>query len=491
MYSQYSYNNNYIDDDDKPSERQMSAENYLKEYKIEEILTEMINYLLHKKSKSPIVAMIKYLGGLLSEKEREEYKLVIPDPQIDYHPIVDFPTYDSKCQSLLKECLTMEIFSNSIQKISKYGINIGSILRVNKVFPKNNIGCMIGDADCLNKYDDIYKPIICKAHNLNINSLKDFTQNYFNLNNLVFDDIKKIDIGKIKGLKKISFSISRNLYDSPFVCFLNVENRTEKIAQQLLDLNKIPILKSINRVENMNKIKLNKLLRKINYDMDFWNAVNPNDNLIQKQRIIYINEDDTFLLLINFCDNFQMIKTFDINDEINTNKESKENNDNKDNKDNKDNNNENKYINKFNKFNNNDNKNNTNEFSSNKKFIKYFNQFNDLIRNIQYYFGFEFNHNYGYLTSNIALLGRGFSITSEIDLEQLYGDEPDINMINKKLEKFDKYTDTYFFKKNEEDGNNNDNDENILVFTSSPKISKESFPEFLVEYFEKIEGLQK
>ena len=156
-----------------------------------------------------------------------------------------------------------------------------------------------------------------------------------------------------------------------------------------------------------------------------------------------------------------------------------------------DNNNENKYINKFNKFNNNDNKNNTNESSSNKKFIKYFNQFNDLIRNIQYYFGFEFNHNYGYLTSNIALLGRGFSITSEIDLEQLYGDEPDINMINKKLEKFDKYTDTYFFKKNEDDENNNENDENILVFTSSPKISKESFPEFLVEYFEKIEGLQK
>ena len=459
----------------------MSAENYLKEYKIEEILTEMINYLLHKKSKSPIVAMIKYLGGLLSEKEREEYKLVIPDPQIDYHPIVDFPTYDSKCQSLLKECLTMEIFSNSIQKISKYGINIGSILRVNKVFPKNNIGCMIGDADCLNKYDDIYKPIICKAHNLNINSLKDFTQNYFNLNNLVFDDIKKIDIGNIKGLKKISFSISRNLYDSPFVCFLNVENRTEKIAQQLLDLNKIPILKSINRVENMNKIELNKLLRKINYDMDFWNAVNPNDNLIQKQRIIYKNDDNTFFLLINFCDNFQMILTINVNEETNNNRKNKENNDN---------NNENKYNNKFD--NNNDNKNNkdnTNESFSNNKFIKYFNQFNDLIRNIQYYFGFEFNHNYGYLTSNIALLGRGFSITSEIDLEKLYGDELDNNIINKKLEKFDKYTDTYFFKKNEDEEYNDD--ENILVFTSSPKISKESFPEFLVEYFEKIEGLQK
>ena len=42
-------------------------------------------------------------------------------------------------------------------------------------FQKNNIGCMIGDADCLNKYESLYKPIICKAHNLDINSLKDYT----------------------------------------------------------------------------------------------------------------------------------------------------------------------------------------------------------------------------------------------------------------------------------------------------------------------------
>ena len=444
----------------------MIAENYLKEYKIQEILTEMINYLLHKKSKSPIVAMIKYLGGLLSEKEREEYKLVIPDPQIDYHPIVDFPTYDKDCQSLLKEKLTAETFSDLIQKVSKYGINIGSIIRVNNVFPKNNIGCMIGDADCLNKYEALYKPIICQAHNLNINSLKDYTQNYFNLNNLQFNDIKKVDISNIKGLKKISFSISRNLYDSPFVCFLNVENRTEKIANQLLDLEKTKIYKYVTKKENMNKIELMKLLRNINYDIDFWNAVNPNDNLIQKQRVIYKNEDNSLIVLINFCDNFQMIGTININEEKNKNKE--ENQDNKEKQDNK------------------DNKDNKKDSFSNDTFIQYFNEFNDLIRNIHYYFGFEFNHNFGYLTSNIALLGRGFSITTEIDLDKLCGYDYDNNKLKEKLDKLDKYTDTYFFKKNE-----NDDNENILVFTSSPKISKESFSEFLIEYFEKIEGLQK
>jgi hypothetical protein len=47
--------------------------------------------------------MIKYLGGLLTEEERKENGLVIPDPQIDYHPIVTIPKYAKDCNSLLIE----------------------------------------------------------------------------------------------------------------------------------------------------------------------------------------------------------------------------------------------------------------------------------------------------------------------------------------------------------------------------------------------------
>ena len=452
----------YINEKDKPSERQMSAENYLKEYNIQEILIEMINYLLHKKSKSPIVSMIKYLGGLLTEKERQENNITIPDPQIDYHPIVDPPKFKENCHSLLKEYLTDEIFSNLMTKISKYGINMRDLIRINKEFPNNNIGIMLGDADSLKKFESLYKPIICKAHNLDINNLKDYTPNNFNLVNLEFKDIKKVNIEDIKGLKKISFSISRNLVDSPFVCFLNIENRTEKIVKQLQEINRVKSIQYLKRKENLNKKDLMDLLRKINYDIDFWDAVNPSDYLITKQRIIYQSNNDETIVLINFCDNFQIIKNIFFEEIKNEEKKSEEKN--KENKDNK----------------------NNNIKSSNDIFIQTFNELNDLIRNVQYYYGFVFDHNFGYLTSNIALLGRGFSITTEVDLDKLLVKDFDNDKLQEKIysyDKFDKYTDTFSINKN-------DNDDNILVFTSSPKISEDSISKFFVEYFEKIIGLK-
>ena len=58
-------------------------------------------------------------------------------------------------------------------------------MRVNEVYPKNNIGVMIGDADCLNKFKDLFLPFICKVHNLKKNKLKYFTENKFHLH-LIF-----------------------------------------------------------------------------------------------------------------------------------------------------------------------------------------------------------------------------------------------------------------------------------------------------------------
>ena len=66
---------------------------------------------------------------------------------------------DKKCNSLLKDCLNNSIYSEISKKISKFGINASNIMRLNEVYPKNNIGCFIGDADCLTKFAPLYNKI--------------------------------------------------------------------------------------------------------------------------------------------------------------------------------------------------------------------------------------------------------------------------------------------------------------------------------------------
>ena len=258
---------NLIEDKDKPNERQMKAEIYLKEYDIQNIITEMINYLLHKKSKNPILEMIKFLGSFLTEKEIQDYKINIPPPEMDYHPLIEFPKYKIECDSLLKEYLDTNTFVSLKDKRTKYGTDLGNIIRVNEVYPK----------DCLKKFGELFFPIIAKVHNLDKNGLKFYTENNFNLKNLKFHDIKKINLYDIKGLNKITLSISRNLTDEPFVSFINVENRTEKILQRIdeeLKKKKFYIYNHLNEIDN-NKIIIKNILSQINYNFDFWNAVNP------------------------------------------------------------------------------------------------------------------------------------------------------------------------------------------------------------------------
>ena len=379
-----------IKDKDKPNERQMKAENYLKEYDIQNILTEMINYLLHKRSKNPILEMIKYLVGLLTEKERE-----------------------------------------------KYGTNLGFIMKANEIDSNNKIGIMLGDADCLKKFRDLYQPIICKAHNLDKDNLKYFTANNFNLNNLKFDDIKKINLDEINGINKITINISRNLIDEPFVTSVNVENRTENVLDILEK--EIQKIKTFRNFQIQSADDYEKILSNINYDLDFFKVINAKEKLVQKYRRIYNNEDNSSMVLINFCDNFQFSKNIIFENE---------------------------------------NKNEIKE-TRNDLFIKAFNELTDFLRNLQYYLGFEFEHNFGFLTTNISLLGTGFNITTEINLNKLCEDKFDFEKIKNNFNIFDKYSDNYKVK-------NVSNKENLLIFSSSPKISQSSIPEFLINYFEKI-----
>ena len=114
----------------KVQERQVSAKKYLEEYDIENIISEMLNSLLHDKDPHPYVYMIKYLASLMTEDERKEFGLEIPEPYPTAYPVVKYPHFKEESNNLLKKYLSKEnaekhniesqkIFQQIQQKLTK------------------------------------------------------------------------------------------------------------------------------------------------------------------------------------------------------------------------------------------------------------------------------------------------------------------------------------------------------------------------------------
>ena len=102
----------------KVSQQQLQAKKYIEEYELEKVVSEMLNSLVHEKAKQPVVYMIKYLAGLLSDEERRQHGLVIPEPYPKGKPIVKYPNFE-KSNSLLKKHLTKNLWSTIKYKIQQ------------------------------------------------------------------------------------------------------------------------------------------------------------------------------------------------------------------------------------------------------------------------------------------------------------------------------------------------------------------------------------
>ena len=94
----------------KIQERQLAAKKYLDEYDIENVISEMLNSLLHEKDPHPYVFMIKYLASLMTEEERKEFGLEIPEPYPIAYPVVKYPNFTEKNNNLLKKIYQNHLF---------------------------------------------------------------------------------------------------------------------------------------------------------------------------------------------------------------------------------------------------------------------------------------------------------------------------------------------------------------------------------------------
>jgi hypothetical protein len=207
-------------ENNKVSNQQVEAKRFIEENDLEKIISEMMNSLVYEKPKQPVVFMIKYLTGLLTEEERKHNNLIIPEPYPKGRPIVKFPNLD-KVNNPLKTVLTKNLWPNIKYKKTKFGGTVMNIIKISENKQNEKIGILLCDGECHNTFDLLVVPIINFANKTENTKLEEFipdpvlsTQAHFPYNDKILLNTKLIRI-----------AYSRNLHDFAFSSIINEKNR--------------------------------------------------------------------------------------------------------------------------------------------------------------------------------------------------------------------------------------------------------------------------
>ena len=162
-------------------------EDYVKKFQLEKLISEMTNSLVHSQASNPIIYMIKYLTGLLSEEDKIKNNINIPPPYPQGVPIVRFPKFKNK--NILSKYLTRDNWSYIKRKKTLYNNNINDITKLTNKSNDDPIGCCIVDDDVIYTFQNLFDDIICDIHSINKN-------NFHNINFDIdsFDEINEKDI---------------------------------------------------------------------------------------------------------------------------------------------------------------------------------------------------------------------------------------------------------------------------------------------------------
>ena len=336
-------------------------EEYMKKYDVEHLISEMANSLVHSLSPNPIIYMIKYLTGLLSDEERTENKIDIPPPYPQGVPIVNYPKK------------IKENWPNYKYIKTRYNNNINNLTNLNDNSRTDKIGICLCDDDCLNCYSELLNNVIADVHDIKYEENKEyydlskFTKLKLN-DEFFFENLKK-------NLNRIRFEFNRNVegftYNNINKMNGKLKEEFEQEIQNLIDDGLID--KNIKKLKNIyDFINKDELLQN---ELEWCkNARLSTDSYYtDKDRTIFANDDFSIVICINFANHFKLILLGDKN-------------------------------------------------NNNIDFIKLFNEGVKIVKQISLAFQFFYSKQYGYITSDISLLGSGFRIASELNLNNINED---------------------------------------------------------------------
>ena len=346
-------------------------EEYMKKYDVEHLISEMANSLVHSLSPNPIIYMIKYLTGLLSDEERTENKIDIPPPYPQGVPIVNYPKKIK--ENILHKFLNKQNWPNYKYIKTRYNNNINNLTNLNDNSRTDKIGICLCDDDCLNCYSELLNNVIADVHDIKYEANKEF----YDLSK--FPKLKLNDEFFFENLKnnlnRIRFEFNRNVegftYNNINKMNGKLKEEFEQEIQNLIDDGLID--KNIKKLKNIYDFINKDILLQNELEWCKNARLSTDSYYTDKDRSIFANDDFSIVICINFANHFKLILLGD-----------KKNN--------------------------------------NIDFIKLFNEGVKIIKQISLAFQFFYSKQYGYITSDISLLGSGFRIASEINLNNINED---------------------------------------------------------------------
>ena len=390
-------------------------EDYVKRYQLEKLISEMINSLVHSQALNPIIYMIKYLTGLLSEEEKTKNNISIPPPYPQGIPIVRFPKFKSK--NILSKYLTRDNWAYIKRKKTLYNNNIDNLTKLTNNSANDPIGCCIVDEDVLITFESLFENIISDVHSISKNNIHKFSNDINSIEELkendtyIFNEIKD-------SVDDILFEFTRNIegYTINNIDGKNIELKQE-IMNELLEMKKEGFFdESFQEIDYKNIIQKEPILKE---EIEWAkNCEIGHFDITENYRTVFSNNNMSVMVFINFSNHFKLlIKGKKINESI--------------------------------------------------KVMELYNKGIKIMKRIS--LDFEFiNCKYGYITSDISLLGGGFRIYITVNNINVKNLKDEIKNLN-----FSKY---YVLK-------------NSLMIVQDYHLNEENQVEFMIKLFGKLSGL--
>ena len=354
-------------------------EEYLKFHDLESLISEMTNSVVHSLDPNPIVYMIKYLTGLLTDEERAEYNINIDPPYPQGVPIVKFPNY--KCTNILSNYLTKNNWYDYKYIKTSFNNDINKLTHLSEYSKTDKIGITIVDKDCLNSFNSLLEKIIYDVHD--INEYKKSCDILFKIGNSpkLQKDYFYFSNGLPNYIKSLKFWFSRNIEG---YSYNNIDKRNGKLKEEIekfiINLKNEGILpEDLTKVNDMENFIEEDLDIKKEYQwMNEAGFINRNYTL--NERGIWANDDNSLIILINFANHFEIISTIK-------------------------------------------------DFEGDKIQDNY-NYIMDILKQTKVKFSFDVLPKYGYITSQVSLLGGGFKIIGLFKLKNIKKIENIIKQFN-------------------------------------------------------------